>query len=979
MDLASVVAALASVGVRVSGSTPNSSVQVDSSRACPPGLAGPEPSGTINDLGQHFHGSRGYLNVASVVSAPQLAPQYGPVDPAASGEVTITLPWCCANEALKGMPCASPSCPRRALISSCGDPDYHNPSRNWPSSSWNPPAYDDGKAPVELTELAGTNIPYACPTFETTDADLNDIEMGGPGEVPSYNRPASWAHWGDHLSPEVTRNLEALEALCYLATSKLIEQERIASDFLTEYFFLLQNEINTRMWWRSQEDDSFAIFLQIWEASPFPKEKAKAPVPGPSAPHPPVSIRDDLAAAVEEGILEAARQASLEIRAEGAPQVDSWLRNTDISGPTACSGPSGHGMYCPADCSCRFQRDAELQQLKDQMQLIIQTLGIKDLFKTHMRSEGASSVEQATEPSEEATEIFSIAPSVDSRTTDARISRTKLKERVKISRSESRTAKARTEAQNAKRTASRTAPPAADSNTLAQLLLAQTLSGAGVANDAAKVSAITAGVGLDSLLNPTSLRLRQVAKQPKYNGNPRRWPQFQREFKLWVKTQKLQDDQFLMALLDCLEGAPANTWLRTWSDREDTSSPLTFDEVWEQLEVRGSRLPEDHYHQMLKNFPSFSRLILHEVQDKKQRFWNLVEEAEHSGEKFSSAELKNLIFDKIPSETAATLRNKQSEEKVKTWWAEVEGFDASANKFSVREALQKCSPTSFSKVKFTENTWKIKFHEHEDRDLFVQVLNRGVSFHGHRLKAKNWVFSYTPKELWEEVERLADAANQNFHEGLGGNKNTQQNTQNGAQKGNKKVNDTRNVQQHCSICLLLGSTNRAKTHSTDNHRWSPYDHKMIGENISNSQNSDRNDRQVHGGKAGKGNPTPSGGNKNPGGPGGSQGTGNRTPSGSGGQPNGQKNPNSNAGGGNRNPGQPLNPVQTREMLQDSRVKVREILREPLSLVRAEGVATVEVHHPAAVAVDVERATIVWIRSQVQIRCPMRIEITLKMP
>ena len=57
MDLASVVAALASVGVRVSGSAPNSSVQVDSSRACPPGLAGPEPSGTIHDLGQHFHSS----------------------------------------------------------------------------------------------------------------------------------------------------------------------------------------------------------------------------------------------------------------------------------------------------------------------------------------------------------------------------------------------------------------------------------------------------------------------------------------------------------------------------------------------------------------------------------------------------------------------------------------------------------------------------------------------------------------------------------------------------------------------------------------------------------------------------------------------------------------------------------------------------------------------------------------------------------
>ena len=142
MDLASVVAALASVGVRVSGSTPNSSVQVDSSRACPTGLAGPEPSGTINDPGQHFHGSRGYLNVVPLVSQPQLAPQYGPVDSAAPGDVTITLPWCCANEALRGMPCASPSCPRRAQISSCGDPNYHpNPSRNWPSSSWNLPAY----------------------------------------------------------------------------------------------------------------------------------------------------------------------------------------------------------------------------------------------------------------------------------------------------------------------------------------------------------------------------------------------------------------------------------------------------------------------------------------------------------------------------------------------------------------------------------------------------------------------------------------------------------------------------------------------------------------------------------------------------------------------------------------------------------------------------------------------------------------------
>ena len=66
MDLASVVAALASVGVRVSGSTPNNNIQEDSSRACPTGLAGPEPSGTHNDPGQHFHSQNSEYRNGSV-------------------------------------------------------------------------------------------------------------------------------------------------------------------------------------------------------------------------------------------------------------------------------------------------------------------------------------------------------------------------------------------------------------------------------------------------------------------------------------------------------------------------------------------------------------------------------------------------------------------------------------------------------------------------------------------------------------------------------------------------------------------------------------------------------------------------------------------------------------------------------------------------------------------------------------------------
>ena len=126
-------------------------------------------------------------------------------------------------------------------------------------------------------------------------------------------------------------------------------------------------------------------------------------------------------------------------------------------------------MYYPVNCPCRTRRDSELQELKDQMQSIVHTWGIINIFKTHMRSEGVSLVGKETEPSEEATEIFPIAPSVDSKTTDARISSSKFKERVKISRSESRTENAREKAQNVKRTASRTTPAAADSNALAQL------------------------------------------------------------------------------------------------------------------------------------------------------------------------------------------------------------------------------------------------------------------------------------------------------------------------------------------------------------------------------------------------------------------------------------------------------------------------------------------------------------------------------
>ena len=76
------------------------------------------------------------------------------------------------------------------------------------------------------------------------------------------------------------------------------------------------------------------------------------------------------------------------------------------------------------------------------MQSFLHTLGVRNIFKTDIRSDAASSVGEEIEPSEEATEMFLIAPSVHSKNTNARISRSKPKERVKNSCFESRTAAA---------------------------------------------------------------------------------------------------------------------------------------------------------------------------------------------------------------------------------------------------------------------------------------------------------------------------------------------------------------------------------------------------------------------------------------------------------------------------------------------------------------------------------------------------------
>ena len=88
-------------------------------------------------------------------------------------------------------------------------------------------------------------------------------------------------------------------------------------------------------------------------------------------------------------------------------------------------------------------------------------------------------------------------------------------------------------------------------------------------------------------------------------------------------------------------------------------------------------------------------------------------------------------------------------------------------------------------------------------------------------------FFVHPRELWEVVEQLADAANQNNHEGLASGEKCQQNSQGGANKANEKVIHAKGVHQQSGICFLLGSAGPAKSHSTVNRRWSADDHNLL--------------------------------------------------------------------------------------------------------------------------------------------------------
>ena len=112
---------------------------------------------------------------------------------------------------------------------------------------------------------------------------------------------------------------------------------------------------------------------------------------------------------------------------------------------------------------------------------------------------------------------------------------------------------------------------------------------------------------------------------------------------------------------------------------------------------------------------------------------------------------------------------------------------------------------------------EIAIHGEGGQSFFSEVVNRSFSFAGTGLVAKPWVLSFTRTELWDELEKLADANPQHFHEGS---------SRNPPKGGNAKhVNNTES--KDCAIFLSFGHTNRAKSHSTENRRWNMTDAETV--------------------------------------------------------------------------------------------------------------------------------------------------------
>ena len=316
---------------------------------------------------------------------------------------------------------------------------------------------------------------------------------------------------------------------------------------------------------------------------------------------------------------------------------------------------------------------------------------------------------------------------------------------------------------------------------------------------------------LNHLLNPLHMRLRgSVMKQPKFSGHPNYWASFERQFMVWLQTEKLDKELWILGLMDCLTGKLRESTYNLYVERQNQGNPLTYEELYRSLKKKGSRLPEDHYRNRLENFRAIKKLFLEEIQIARQDWEFLVQDAENSGEGLSEGEMKKILLSKLTPETKQKIRDSQADQKVLGNWVEVRGLPETMGKMAVRELLHSISATGLKDIIIREGRWRVGFHDSEQSEFFCSMVDGKVKYKGTVLKVRPWIFSYGVEQIWDQLEKYANLERQKSQDahGFGG-----------------KVNAV--GEKGCSVCIALGKEGRAATHTTADHRWTPSDLKTI--------------------------------------------------------------------------------------------------------------------------------------------------------
>ena len=75
-------------------------------------------------------------------------------------------------------------------------------------------------------------------------------------------------------------------------------------------------------------------------------------------------------------------------------------------------------------------------------------------------------------------------------------------------------------------------------------------------------------------------------KQPKFSGHPNYWASFERQFMVWLQTEKLDKELWILGLMDCLTGKLRESTYNLYVERQNQEDPLTYEELWRSLKKK---------------------------------------------------------------------------------------------------------------------------------------------------------------------------------------------------------------------------------------------------------------------------------------------------------------------------------------------------------------------------------------------------------